>query len=481
MEIRERVLHAIKWSASTKLLGQVITWGTTIYVIRLLTPEDYGLMAIALLFINFMLMLKELGLGAVIVQKADIEEQLIRKVFGFLLSANFILFLVLLLLAPIIADFFDEPRLVLLVRVLSLQFLIMAFEIVPMALLERELNLKHKSLAQLFGQVAGGVVSLSFALSGYGVWSLVYGALADSVVRTIGMNIAYPFLKLPIFSFKGMKESISFGGFVTGERVMWYFYNQADIFIIGKMLGKELLGIYSVAMHLSSLIMHKTGEVIYTVSFPAFSKVQHDRTKVGEYFLKAARLLSLLVFPIFFGMSAISQEIITVLLGEKWQGAIIVLEILCLVMPLRMISNLLPPMLQGIGKPDLSLYNLTIAVVVMPIAFIIGTNWGLIGISLSWVIAFPLVLFFMLRKSLRMINLRVVDVVVVLLGPFIISILMLLAIHYMRYFFFHEPSSILNLFILILVGVTVYSSLLVLTNKRGCLELLDLLKKTSHE
>lgn len=477
MEIRDRVLNAIKWSASTKLLGQIITWGTTIYVIRLLRPEDYGLMALAFLFINFLLMLKELGLGAVLVQKEELEDQLVRKVFGFLLSANFLLFLVLLLLAPIIADFFDEPRLILLVRVLSLQFLIMAFEIVPMALLERELNLRKKSLAQLFGQIVGGVVSLSFALAGYGVWSLVYGALADSLVRTIGMNIAYPFLKLPIFSFKGMKESISFGGFVTGERVMWYLYNQADILIIGKLLGKDLLGIYSVAMHLSSLIMHKTGEVIYTVSFPAFSKVQRDKKKVGEYFLKAVRILGILVFPIFFGMSAIAQEIVTVLLGEKWIETIIVLEILCLVMPLRMISNLLPPMLQGIGKPNLSLYNLTIAIIVMPIAFIVGSHWGLIGVSLSWVIAFPFVLLIMLRKSLWMIELRVVDVVTVTIGPFIISAIMLFAIHYVKNHFLHELAPILNLFLLILFGAIIYSSLLLLTNRKGCREIFYLLTK----
>ena len=471
-QIRERVLHALKWSASAKFFSQLISWGITIVVIRLLTPADYGLMAIALLFINFTMMMNELGLGAALVQKRHLVELEVQQVFGFILLGNLLFFIILFIAAPFISDFFDEKRLILVVQVLAIQFLLAGFELVPMALLERDLDLKKKSIVQLAGQVLGGLCSLSLALNGLGVWSLVWGSMTTSAVRAVGMNLARPCLRLPRFSFIGMKKMFTFGSFVTGERVLWFFYNQADIFIIGKLLGKELLGIYSVAMHLSSLLMHKTGEVIYTVSFPAFAKVQSEKERTAAYLLKSVRVLSFIMFPVFLGMSAIADEIVYVLLGNKWEAAAIVLQLVCIVMPLRMVSNLFPPLLQGVGRPDISLGNLIFASLFMPIGFLIGTKWGLVGVSLAWIITFPLVLLIMLHRTLPLVNLHIKDIFQAMAWPLFGSILMYCVVILIRFLIEGVAGVIVTILILIISGVFVYVSM----NRHGWKEVYGLLR-----
>jgi len=434
-------------------------------------------MALAVLFVSFSMMLNEIGLGAALVQRETLDDKVTRQVFGLILLVNFVLFCLLVLLAPYIAGFFNEDRLTDVIRILSLQFLIMSFELVPMALLERELNLKSKSIVQVIGHLAGGVTSLSLALLGYGVWALVWGNIANGLCRTVGMNIVRPYFKWPSFSLQGMRSMVLFGGYVTGERLAWFFYNQADIFIVGKLFGKNLLGIYSVAMHLSSLIMQKTGEIIYTVSFPAFSLIQAEPRKISEYLLKAVRLMSTLVFPMFIGMASVSEELVFVLLGETWKAAAPILQILCFVMPLRMLSNLLPPVLQGIGRPDVSLRNLMYAIVIMPIAFLIGSNWGLTGVGIAWVIAFPIVLLIMLSKALPLVGLKIKDFVGAMVLPAIFSAVMYAVIYAMKSMLLSEFDPAVRLIMLVMVGAIVYILLLLSFHRAAWDEMLDLVKR----
>jgi len=447
----------------------------TIVIVRILTPDDYGLMAIALLFVNFAFMLNQIGLGAALVQMPDLEDELVRKVYSFILLVNFCLFSLLFLIAPWIADFFDEPRVTLLIRVLSVQFLLAAFELVPMDLLERELQLKKKAFAQLSGQVTGGVTTLLLALSGYGVWSLVIGTLVDGLIRAIGMNIAHFYIRVPTLSLKGIAEAMKFGGFVTGERLLWFAYNSADSFIIGKLLGKTQLGLYTVAMQISSMPMYKTGEIIYTVAFPAFSRANSDPESVRHYFLKAFRLMAFLAFPLFWGMSAVSQELIDVLLGERWTEAGWIMQLLCLMMPLRMLSNLLPPILQAVGRPDLSFRNLIIAVVAMPVAFLLGVNWGLIGVCLAWIIVFPVVVSIMLWTSLRVLEIPVSKVTGEMFWPVLNAGLMYLAVWAVGDALPDMPG-LVRLVLMSLSGAIVYVGVSTLTARATFTEFMSLVR-----
>lgn len=476
MSLGNKIKTAFRWGASVKLIGQIFTWAMTIVVIRLLSPEDYGLMAMSVLFVQFLMLVNELGLGAVLVHRSDLDLETKRKIFGLVITVNSTFFVLLFTAAPLIANFFGEDQLTTIIRVLAFQFIIAAFEIIPVAHLERNLDFKSKSLVSLGASVAGGLTTLFLALADYGVWALIWGNMLVLSLQTVGFNIVAPFRHLPIFSLKKMRDVASFGGLVTGERAMWFFYTQADVFIVGKLLGKDQLGIYSVAMHLASLIMHKTGGIIYEIAFPSFARANEEPDKVPVYFLKAVRIMSFVTFPLFLGMSSVAPEMTAVLLGDTWVMAGDVMAILCLVMPLRMLANIFPPLLQGIGRPDASVINLLLAVIIMPVAFFIGSSWGVIGVSIAWVIAYPVVFVVMLARSVPLIGVSIKQPVMAAAMPALVSIAMYIAVVSSKSMLNIE-GDMARLAISIAIGATVYAALSRFLCRREFGEVLELVRR----
>ena len=475
--MKQKVLSALKWLAAARLVGQLISWLLTLIVIRILSPADYGLMAIAMLFISFCTLLNEIGLGSALIQIKKLDETIIKKAFGLILLINFILFILLIVLSPIIADFFGEQELVAILRTLSIQFIIMSFAVVPEALLERGLDFKLKSIVFLIAVVIGGLVTLYLAANDYEVWSLVWGNLTVVTIKSIGLNIIAPRLYLPRLDLSGMKDLISFGGLVTLQRTLWFFYTQADIFIAGKILGKEFLGFYNVAMHIATLPMKKVSGIINQVAFPAFSQIQADMNNVRFYLLKSVRIMSFFVFPVFWGISMVANEIVTVILTPKWNEAIEPLQIISLVLPLRMISNLMPSVMQGIGRADIGVKNLLFASIVMPPAFYIGSYWGVIGLSLSWLIAFPIVFIGNTRRSITVLSIRYLDFVKAMLMPAIASAIMCVILIVLRSStktMFEDP---VRLMLFIPIGAITYSTVILIINRNLYREVFSLLKK----
>lgn len=391
LEVRNKTISGLKWTALSKFLTQLFTWISTIYIIRILSPDDYGLLSLASILLNFLTLLYEMGLGSALIQAKNITKKEIKNTFGFILILNIILFIITFLLAKPISTFFNTPEVIPLIQALSFRFILVAFSVIPSSLLLREMRFKSKSLLDMISNIIGSAVTLCLAIAGYGVWSLIFGSYAISITGLILLYIYKPYFCIPSFNFKQIKTIMYFGGIVTLERMLWYFYTQADNIIIGKILGKESLGLYSVAMDLSSLPMQKLNSIINQVAFPAFSQLQEDNTALSKAIGSSIHYISFLAFPIFFGLFITTPEFIPVILGDKWQTIKTPIMILSLIMPLRMISNIFPTFLRGIGKPLTSLINLVIYCTVLPFAFYIGgTTAGLNGICFAWLITYPI-------------------------------------------------------------------------------------------
>ena len=227
MVMRHQILSGLKWTAGAKFGGQIITWAVTIMVMRLLSPEDYGLLAMATVFVVFMLMISEAGISPALVQKETIDENSLRQSFGIVIVMNLSLILILNFFAPVIANFFGDEQLVLILRALSLQFIFVAITTIPSVLLKRKLKFKSMSLIFLATTVLGSFLTLAMAVAGYGVWSLVFGSIFIGFSRAIIMNVVEPFRLFPKFSLQGMRSILLFGGNITLSRLLWLFYNQA--------------------------------------------------------------------------------------------------------------------------------------------------------------------------------------------------------------------------------------------------------------
>jgi O-antigen/teichoic acid export membrane protein len=434
-------------------------------------------MALAWVFVAFLTLLNELGLGAALIQKQDVDKNTLRRIFGVLLLVCFCFFLFLVSAAPLIGSFFKEERIAPIIRLLSLQFLVMAFGIIPQSLVARKMDFKNISIVDLISAIAGSVTTLILAMSRFGVWSLAWGSIAIAVVKTVGLNFICPYIPIPSFSFKGLGQHLSFSGYVTINRVLWYFFIQADILIIGKLLGKELLGAYSVAMNLASLPMQKASGIINQVAFPAFSSIQNDSQKVASSSIKAVRILSFFVFPVLWGISSVAPELVSTLLGGKWYRATTPCQLISLVIPLRMIINVLDPAVMGLGRPDISFSIILFSSIVMPFAILIGTYWGLAGISLAWVIFFPLVFLYNLSRLVPVLGIRVFEVLEAMARPALGALIMYIIILLTRMFFATDVKSIAHLLLLIIVGALVYIGVIITIHQKGLNEVIDLLRR----
>ncbi len=477
MSLKTKVMHGFGWLAGANFVGQLLTWVMTIVIMRLLSPSDYGLLAMASIFVALLAMLAAAGLGPAIVQSTAIDEQKLKQLFSVIMMVNAVLTLSLMAAAPAIAAFFNEPRLTDVVRVLSLQFVISAFAVVPEALLARALKFKARAFIDLTANVSGGVATLWLAYSGYGVWSLVAGSTLTVLGKSIGLNLVSPYVRWPGLSVAGLKPLLAYGGNVTASRILWFFYSQADIFIAGKLLGKETLGFYSVAMHLASLPVQKLSGMLNQVAFPAFAQIQQDPGLVARHVLKAVRILGFFAFPVLWGISSIAPELVRLVLGAKWELAILPLQILPLVMPFRMISNFLPAAVDAVGRPDISVKNLVTASVIMPLSFVVGSQYGVAGLSMSWVVAFPLVFLANLHRSLPALALRMKPFLGTLAKPAFAGAAMYGAVWATGLALPADTHAVARIALMIGAGAITYGGLSLITNRAGCNEILQLVRR----
>jgi teichuronic acid exporter len=474
---RSRVMTAMLWTSGARLVSQVWTWAITIIVIRLLTPGDYGLLAMATVFIGFFGLVAEAGLGAALVQAKELDETMLRRVFGALIVLDGTLFLVQFALAPLAAQFFGEERLVWIIRVLALQFLLMIFTAIPSAMLNRKLDLKRGSIVSLFASILGSLTTLALALLGYGVWALVVSNMLVLVLQTIGVNILSPFLRWPKFSLKGLGGLAGTGFTLTGSRVLWFFYSQADVFIVGKILGKEVLGFYSVALHLATLPVQRLSSIFNQVAYPAFAEAQRNAGAIGFYILKCVRMLSIVAVPLLWGISAVAPEIVAVLVGPKWAPAVIPLQLLPIIMPLTMVGLFLNTAFQGIGQSNLVFKNSLTAATVLPIAFLIGVQWGLPGLSISWLLGYTTVILLNLHRMLPTVDLKIRDLARAAQWPVVAGVAMYGCVSLVRYNVSGALPVQMLAALLVAIGAVTYGAVMVATNMEGLRELVNLVRR----
>jgi teichuronic acid exporter len=470
------VVRSFAWQGAAVALGQAISWVSTIVVIRLLSPEDYGLMAMAGLFVGFLLLVSDLGVGAAAVQSRKMDAEQMRALFGFVLAANAALAALTLAAAPLVAAFFQEPRVVPLLRALAAGFALIALYVLPQALLMRDLQFDRKARADVLAAALGALVTLGMAIAGAGVWSLVGGLLATHAVRAIAFQLLCPYLRLPSFAFREHRGAFQFGGLITLDRMLWWSYGKIDIAIGGRFLGGAALGLYSVALSLASIPLEKVMPVVTQVSFAAFSRIQDDRDRVRRNVIRSVQSVSLVSFPAFVGMAAVAPEAVPLLLGDKWQEAVLPFQLLCAVLPLRALASLFPPALFGIGRPRVNVVNMLLTVVAMAAAFAVGVRHGVVGLCLAWVAAYPPAFALTSWRALRALEIPPSEVAAA--GSFFLGASLVMGASLLGVRLLAPPSlgPLLLLAAMIATGVSVYAGLVLLFQRRVLREFAGLVR-----
>lgn len=372
-------------------LGKLLSLGATLLLARLLSPADYGLMEIAMMVISFVGFFNEIGMGSAIVQKTELTSAEVNGCFAIAIGSSIVLFLVTVLASGIIADFFKHPQLQSMISVLGIGFILGAFSTVQEAFLRKEMHFKAIAGVTILSIVIQSVVSVIMAATGHGVWSLVWGSLSACTVNSVGFFILSPWRPKGRYGIREATDLAIYGMHVTTTRVFWFLYTNADKAIVGKLLGANLLGIYGMALSLATLPNSQITSLVVNVASPLFSKLQNDLPRLSSVILKLTRGIAYVTYPALLGMIACSRDLIMVILGPKWMDCLIPFGALCVMGLIKSVDPLLSQALNSIGNArKLAVYTAMCAVV-MAFAFVVGA-WmdGLRGVSIAWVVVYPL-------------------------------------------------------------------------------------------
>lgn len=455
--LREQVIHSMKWVAFGKAITQIIRWSTTFMVIRLLVPSDYGVIAIADFFISFLWLFSIAGAGTAVIKSHDLTKESLGGFFMVILIFNFFLFLLLWGSSEYIGGYYNNLDVTDVIAVSAFCFLIIAFHIIPSALIAKEMDFKKLAYIEIVSQLSGAFSTLYMAYLGMGFWALVYGQILRLLIMTLLSNIYSPMHVWPNLHFRKAKKMVLFGGTVSVESVVFHVYTQMDVAIAGLILATSEIGAYSVAMLVAAIPLSKIMPSVKQVAMPAYTKVNKDIKVVAKYCLKSQRIAMFLMVPIFFGLSSVANTLVTVIFENRWEGAIVPLTLLCLIMPLRASEELFSPALKATGKTGVLLTNTTIIFLIMLASILIGVRYGIDGLAMAWVCGFPVAFFLIVNRITRTLGISFADYVRAIRVPFIIGLVMYGSVELVE-IIMDGFSPLVVLIMSIIVGAMVYVS-----------------------
>jgi O-antigen/teichoic acid export membrane protein len=283
------------------------------------------------------------------------------------------------------------------------------------------------------------------------------------------LHVAHPLRLWPLFTLRTAGKLVSFGAILTITRVLWYAFSQVDILIAGKVLGNYQTGLYFVAVHLASLPMQHVQSVANDVAFSAFAKIQHDKRAVAANLRLAVRLLAILAFPALWGLAAVAPEIVHLAMGPQWLGTVLPLQIIAMVIPLRMIGSLVSTAIISIGRVKIAMITMLIGVLLAPPLFYFGTRYGIIGLSMVWIVVTPLMLALNLARSVSAIDISITQVIVDIWRPLLASSIMVIALFFLRSLL-ESASDAVRLALLVGIGFLLYAAITAAVNRTAASE-----------
>lgn len=399
--MKDRIARSVFWIVWSRGGIQFLSFLSTLLVARLLNPSDYGLMALAGMWTTTVALVAEMGLGAAIIQFRDLDDRELNSCFWLTMGVAGMGYLALYAAAPAIAVWFAAPMLSDVLRAAGLALPLAAIRIVPDSLLRKRLALDKVSKAEIVSVVVTIPVVLGMAWAGAGVWALVAGALIAPLTQSL---VTFWFVRWwPGLQVGGrrFREVVRYSLATLGAKISWVLYQQADVFVLGKVSGDVVLGFYTMAMSLATLPVNKVSSAVNQLASPIMAEFQTNQDAMRTSFLRGIRLVASVTFPLCLGLMLVAEDLVRVALTEKWISVVPALQVLCLYAVIRSVDVLLPPVLMARYRAKF-LFGYTLSLLgVMPLAFWAGAEWwGAMGVAVVWVAVYPIVMSWMAREAL---------------------------------------------------------------------------------
>lgn len=465
------LVRGIAWTGAIKWLSQLLSWVSTIVVARLLNPEDYGIVAMAGVFVGFIGLLNEFGLGAAVVALRHLTEEQIASIHSLASLSGVAGFLLTCLIAIPAGRIYAASDIPLVIVVMGAGFAFLALRSVPSALLEKALRFKLLALLEGGQAIVAALITVGLAWWGAGYWALVIGGVAGHVAVTAVILRQHP-VRYARPSFGSLREAIRFSSHVLVGRISWYVASNADVFIAGRILGQGIVGAYSFAGTLANLPLDKITALLSRVMPAFYSSVQTDPSVLRRYLLLLTEGLALLTFPIGVGMALVAHVFVPFVLGEKWVGAVLPLQVLSCWAVVRSLFGLISPILFVTGGSRLSMLSGLFCMILYPLGFWVGSGWGAVGIALAWVAVQPVSWIAPYRHALTVLKLPFHEYLSVLWPATTSTVIMVGGVYLIRQVIPSDSSLLLQLLYEAAAGASVYCSIIVVFHQARLSQLL---------
>jgi lipopolysaccharide exporter len=384
MSLKAEAISGAKWTTASSVAVAAIQFVQLTVVARLLSPGDFGLMAMVMAVLGFAQIFTDVGVGSAVIHRQNNSHQELSSLYWLNVVAGVAVFLLTLAATPLVVTFFDEPRLATLLPATALLFLITPFGQLFQLLLQKELRFRDLALVEFLSATAGAIVAIGCALEGLGVYALVFGQLGAACLTTVSVAMIVWCEWRPMVRFRtvDIQPYLRFGLFQLGNRGVNFLVARVDQILIGALLGATTLGIYNFAWNLGIMPVTRINPILTRIAFPLFAKVQLENERLKRGYLLLVWLLTATNGPILVGAAAVADTLVPLAFGPQWVPMVPVLQILAFVGLSRSIVNPIGSLILAKGRPDLEFkLNVFFVVLQIPSVYLGARIGGLHGVA----------------------------------------------------------------------------------------------------
>lgn len=419
--LKKQVISSSFWVFGANTVSRVISLISTLILAKLLTPADFGVIGYGFLVVQTFALFRDMGFNSALIYQKDNIQKATSSAFWFSVVWSLFLYLVIFSVAPVAAGFFREPKLVLLLRCLSINIIFVSTGSVPQTLMEKEINFKRRMIPEVLNQIVYGIITVAFAFLGLKYWAFVIGTVTASFLQMIVSFALYP-IKISLkVDFKILKEMFSFGKNIMSLGFLYFGIRNIDDFVVGRMLGTIPLGIYQFSYRIANIPATNISNVLGKILYPSFTKIAHDNNELRKAFLKSFSYVVLITIPITFYIILVIPDFIN-LFYKKWINAILPIQLIAYNGGVRAVSSGIGSVFYAKGKPE-QLLPIAIIQFLLLISLLYPTVhfFGLTGVC--WLINLSMTISFILslKKLMHLIELDLRSIFHKLANPFFIS------------------------------------------------------------
>lgn len=453
LDIKKTVVSSLIWKFMERIGVQGIQFIVQILLARILLPEDYGLISLVTIFIAIANVFVQSGFNTALIQKKDADEVDFSSVFYLSLGVATIMYILIFFGAPLVSNFYREPELTIVLRVLAITLFFGAFNSIQNAVVSKRMQFKKLFFSSLGASLISGIIGIILAYLGFGVWALVFQQILSQVSITIILWFTVKWRPILVFSIDRVKGLFNYGSKLLASSLIDTIYNNLRNLVIGKIYTPDVLGMYNRGQQFPQLIVTNINGSIQSVMLPTLSSEQDNKERVKSIVRRSIVTSSFIIFPAMVGLAAISEPVVKILLTDKWLPCVPFLQIFCFTYALMPIHTANLQAINAIGRSDIFL-KLEIYKKVMGITILIITiPYGVYAIALGGIISSVISSFINAYPNLKLINYSYKEQLEDVIPSAIISIIMGIVIYPIK---FINRGPIVILLLQIITGIMVY-------------------------